>query len=232
VSALKEQSGQSTSTRVAGFFRRSLVTMQMAVSLLLLIAAALFGKTLVNLSSVDLGIQTDNLSTFSVNPRLNRYTSERIAQFYQQLTERLSAVPGVTLVTAARVPAVAGSSSSTAVVINALASEKPAEANVNYNEVGPGYFRTFGIPLVTGREFTDSDNAPEAPKVVIVNEAFVRKYFSGQNAVGRLIGRGGSSTTPDRTIVGVVKDAKYSSIKDPAPPVFYLPYRHSTTSAG
>ena len=232
VGALKDQSGQSTSTRVAGFCRKSLVTMQMAISLLLLISAALFGKTLVNLSRIDLGIQTDNLVTFGVNPRLNRYTSERTAQFYQQLTDRLSAVPGVTLVTAARVPAVAGSSSSTSIVIDSLASETATEANTNYNEVGPGYFRTFGIPLVSGREFTDSDNTPEAPKVVIVNEAFVRKYFSGQNAIGRMIGRGGRETKPDRTIVGVVKDAKYSSIKDLAPPVFYLPYRHTTNISG
>jgi len=233
VGALKEQSGQSTSTRVAGFFRKSLVTMQMAISLLLLISAALFAKTLVNLSSIDLGIQIDNIVTFGTNPRLNRYTSERAAQFYQQLTERLSAVPGVTLVTAARVPAVAGSSSSTTLTVEGFSSKKDGDTNVNFNEVGPAYFRTFGVPLIVGREFTDADNAPDAPKVVIVNEAFVRRFYDGQNAIGRMIARGsGPETKLDRTIVGVVKDAKYASIKEPAPPVFYMPYRQNPSIGG
>ena len=225
VGTLKDQSGQSTGTKAAGLFRRSLVTMQMAISLLLLISAALFARTLVNLMNVDLGIQTENLVTFSMNPRLNRYTSDRTAQFYEDLTERLAAVPGVALVTAARVPAIAGSSSSTTITIEGF-SKASGDVNVNYNEIAPDYFRTFGIPLVAGREFTASDNTPAAPKTVIVNEAFVRQYFNGRNAIGRMIARG-SSTKGDRTIVGVVKDAKYSTIKDPAPPVFYMPYRQS-----
>jgi putative ABC transport system permease protein len=233
VGALKDQSGQSTGGRTSGFFRKSLVTMQMAISLLLLISAALFAKTLVNLNKVDLGIQTENLITFSVNPRLNRYTSERTAQFYQQLTDRLSAVPGVTLVTAARVPVIAGSSSSTTITVEGFVSQKQGDTNANVNEIAPDYFRTFGIPLVAGREFTATDNTPAAPKTVIVNEAFVRYYLGGQNAIGRMMARGGGTGTKlDRTIVGVVKDSKYANIKEPVPPVFYAPYRHSPNIAG
>lgn len=228
---LKEQSGQSTGTRAAGFFRKTLVAMQMAISLLLLVSAALFARTLVNLANVNLGIERENLVTFGMHPRLNRYTSEQTAQFYEALTDRLAAVPGVTMVTAARVPAVAGSSSSTTITIEGR-STSSGEANVNYNEIAPDYFRTFGIPLVAGREFTKSDNTPAAPRTVIVNEAFVRQYFNGQNPIGRMIGRGGGSTKPDRTIIGVVKDAKYSSIKDPVPPVFYIPYRQTQNISG
>jgi putative ABC transport system permease protein len=233
VAALKEQGGQSTATRATGFFRKSLVTMQMAISLLLLISAVLFAKTLMNLTRIDLGVQTANLATFSLNPRLNRYTRERTAQFYQQLTERLAAMPGVQLVTASRVPVIAGSSSSTTITVEGYAPQKDGDSNCHVNEIAPDFFRTFGIPLVAGREFTPSDNTPDAPKTVIVNEAFVRRYFGGGNALGRMMARGGGKNTKlDRTIVGVVKDSKYSSMKEPAPPVFYAPYRQSGNMGG
>jgi predicted permease len=198
-----------------------------------LISAALFAKTLVNLTRIELGIQTENLVTFSLNPRLNRYTSERAAQFYQQLTERLAALPGVTLVTAARVAAIAGSSSSTSITVEGFTSKTSGDTNANTNDIAPDYFRTFGIPLVAGREFTAADNTPAAPRTVIVNESFVRRYFNGQNAIGRMMARGSDNATKlDRTIIGVVKDSKYSNLKAPAPPVFYTPYRHVTNIAG
>ena len=224
-SALKDQSGQSTASRSTGIFRSSLVTMQIAMSFLLLITAALFAKTLVNLTRTDLGLTPDHLLTFSLDPRLNGYTSERTLQFYDQLVERLSTIPGVTLVSASRVPAIAGSSSSTNVTVEGFTPQGEGDSNSNLNSVGPGYFRTLGIPLVAGREFTQSDNTPAAPKHVIVNEAFVRHFFGGGNAVGRLMARGGGTNIKlDRTIIGVVKDAKYSSLREPAPPVFYTPY--------
>jgi putative ABC transport system permease protein len=233
VNALKDQSGQSTAGRASGFFRKSLVTMQMAISLLLLISAALFARTLINLANVDLGIQRENLVTFATNPRLNRYTSEQTAQFYQQLTERLAALPGVQLVTASRVPVIAGSSSSTSITVDGFTPQRDGDGNANVNEIGPDFFRTLGIPLVAGREFTASDNQPGAPKTVIVNEAFVRRYFAGQNAIGRMMARsGGKDVTLDMTIIGVVKDAKYHSMKEPAPAVFYTPYRQTQNLSG
>lgn len=226
-SALKDQSGQSTSSRATGFFRAFLVTMQIAMSLLLLITAALFARTLVNLARVDIGLVPDHLVTFSVNPRLNRYTNERAMQFHADLTARLSALPGVTLVSAARVPAVAGSSSSTNVTVEGFVPRNEDDAEASLNSVGADYFRTLGIPLVAGREFTSADNTPAAPRQVIVNEAFARHFFGGRNAVGRRMARGaGKSTQPDRTIIGVVKDAKYSDLREPVPPVFYAPYAH------
>jgi len=223
--SLKDQGGQTSASRAAGFFRASLVTMQVAMSFLLLITAALFARTLVNLTRVDLGLAPDHLLTFALNPRLNGYTSERTAQLYAQLTERLAAVPGVTLVSAARVPAIAGSSSSTNVTVEGFTPQSDRDAIANFNTIGPGYFRTLGIPLVAGREFTESDNTPAAPRYAIVNEAFVRRFFEGESAIGRRMMRGGGpNATPDRIIVGVVKDAKYSDLRQPAPPVFYTPW--------
>ncbi len=222
---LKDQNNQATASKFTGFFRRSLVTMQMAISLLLLISAALFAKTLVNLSSVDLGLRPDHLVTLSLNPRLNRYTPERTAQFYDQLAERLAALPGVTLVAAARVLPVSGSSSSTNITVEGYTPEKSEDNQCRYNDIGPDYFRTLGIPLVAGREFTASDNTAAAPPTVIVNESFARHYFGGQNPVGRRFARGSGDKIQYRTIIGMVKDSKYSDVRETIPRAFYLPYR-------
>jgi predicted permease len=224
--ALREQNGQATTSRATGLFRKSLVTMQAAVSLLLLVCAGLFGKTLVNLTRVDLGIAVDHLVTFAIMPKLNGYTDQRTAQFYEQLTDRLASTPGVTAASASQVPAIANSSNSTTINVEGYVPQGDNTSNANYNAVGADYFRTLGTPLVAGREFSAGDHLT-APKVAIVNEAFVRRFFNGENAIGRRIGRGGSRAALDTTIVGVVKDAKYSSMRQAVPAVFYTPYRQT-----
>jgi predicted permease len=203
--------------------------MQMAISLLLLISAALFAKTLVNLSRVDLGLRPDHLVTLSLNPRLNRYTPERTAQFYEQLAERLAALPGVTLVAAARVLPVSGSSSSTNITVEGYTPAKDDDNQCRYNDIGPDYFRTLGIPLIAGREFSASDNTSGAPPTAIVNESFARHYFGGQNPVGRRFARGSGDNIQYRTIIGLVKDSKYSDVRETIPRAFYLPYRAITS---
>ena len=223
-SALRDQNGQATATRATGLFRKGLVTLQTAISLLLLISAGLFGKTLLNLSKIDLGVQVDHLLTFGLTPKLNGYDDTRTLQIYAQLRERIGAIPGVTSVSGGRVPAIAGSSSSGNVNVQGFAPKDGREPQSSLNEIGPDYFRTLGIPLVSGREFTDADRAG-APKVAIVNEAFVREFISGRNPLGVGIYRGGgTSIRYDTFIVGVVRDAKYSDMKEAPPPVLYQPY--------
>jgi predicted permease len=101
------------------------------------------------------------------------------------------------------------------------------DSTSSLNEVGPGYFRTMGMPLVTGREFTESDRLG-APKVAVVNEAFVRHFIGNRNPIGVGVLRGSDSKVKfDTLIVGVVKDARYSSLRDPIPPVYYTPYAQS-----
>jgi predicted permease len=223
VASLKDQAGQISSTGTANAFRKVLVTAQVAISLVLLISAGLFGKTLVNLASVELGVQTDHLMTFSVLPKLNQYSDQRIAQFHAQLIERLAAIPGVKLVSAAQVPAIAGSSSSTNITVEGYVPPTDTGAQSNYNVVGAGYFRTLGMPLVAGREFARGDNTT-SPKVAVVNEAFVRQFLPGRNPLGSRLGR----PKPDIEIVGVVKDAKYSDMRQAPPAVFYTPLEQST----
>ncbi|MBZ5624155.1 MAG: ABC transporter permease [Acidobacteriia bacterium] len=224
VSSLKSQAGQASRGGSTNAFRKTLVTAQMGIALLLLISAGLFGKTLVKLSNVDLGIRADHLVTFSLLPKLNRYTDQGVAAFHEQLIGRLAAIPGVTLVSAARVPAIAGSNSSTTIEVEGYVAPSEDGAESNFNVVASGYFRTMGIPLIAGREFTRADNL-SGPKVALVNEAFVRHFLPNRNPLGRHISRGAPL---DTEIVGVVKDAKYANMREPAPPVFYTPLDQNT----
>jgi predicted permease len=224
VSSLKTQAGQASPTASANAFRKTLVTAQMAISLLLLISAGLFGKTLVNLSSVDLGIKADHLLTFSLMPRLNKYTDQATASFHQQLTDRLAAIPGVKLVSSAMVPAIAGSTWGSNVTVEGYTSATDAGSDSDYNRIGAGYFRTMGMPLIGGREFTPADNLA-GPKVVIVNEAFARQFLPNQNPIGRHMALGDGK--PNMEIVGVVKNAKYSDLKERPPSVFFTPLQQN-----
>jgi predicted permease len=219
--ALRDQSGQTTATRSTGAFRKGLVILQTAISLLLLISAGLFGKTLLNLTKVDLGIRVDHLLTFGLTPKLSGYSEERTAQLYHDLRERLAALPGVTSATGARVAAIGGGSSSGNMTVEGFTPKGEGDDNSRFNEVGPDYFRTMGIPLIAGREFTEADRAG-APKVAVVNEAFVRHFIANRPPIGTQVMRGSDTKIKyDTVIVGVVKDAVYSNLREPAVPVYY-----------
>ena len=223
---LKTTLGQSSGARAAQRFRSALVTAQIALSMTLLVSAGLFIKSLVNVSRIDLGIDTDNVVTFTVSPQLNGYEGDRSADFFIRLEEELAAIPGVTAVTAARVGVLNGNSWGNDVAVEGFEWEPGVDSNSRYNAVGPGYFGALGMPLLAGREFTEAD-ADGAPEVAIVNEAFTRKFeLNGAEGIGKYMSNhGGSSTELDIQIVGVVQDAKYSDVKDAVPPLFFLPYR-------
>ncbi|MBZ5602020.1 MAG: ABC transporter permease [Acidobacteriia bacterium] len=223
--SLKDQSGQSTATTSAAAFRKTLVTAQVAISLLLLVSAGLFGRTLVNLRSIDLGIRADHLLTFSLSPRLNRYTDQAAYALSDQITERLAAIPGVTMVSATSNPAIAGSASGTNLTVPGFTETHPDESGASFAAIGADYFRTMGSPLVSGREFTVADNAG-APKVAVVNETFARYFFGTANPLGRRFALGaGDKVKPDIEIVGIVKDTKYADMKETPQRVFYTPHR-------
>jgi putative ABC transport system permease protein len=227
VAALKSQSGQTGSTGSANTFRKSLVTVQVAISLLLLISAGLFARTLANLSNIDLGLRVDHLLSFSISPKLNKYTDQGAAQLYDRLTERLAAIPGTKLVSAADTPAIAGSTSSENITVPGYAPPTDEAADTNVDAVGADYFRTMGMPLIAGREFTPADNLA-APKVAVVNESFVRHFLPNQNPLGYHFGEGGGDKVkPNIEIVGVVKDAKYADMREAPPRALYLPYRQN-----
>jgi predicted permease len=225
-STLKGMSGQPSGARSAAWFRRSLVTAQIALSLALLAAAGFFVKSLVNVGRVDLGIQADRIVTFSVSPQRNGYTPERAKALFEQIEDHVGAIPGVSGVTGSIVSIIAGDNWGSSVGVQGFKSGPDTDSQSMLNEVSPGYFRTLGVPLIAGREFTRADT-DSAPKVAIVNEAFVRKFGLGHDAVGKMMSNGASKL--DMEIVGLVKDSKYSDVKQIVPPVFVTPWRQDKT---
>ena len=221
--ALKGQAGQPGGTRSAKLFRTGLATTQIMLSMALLAIAGLFLKSLINVNRVELGLQTEHLVTFSIVPQMNGYPLERSLQIFEQVEDELARVVGVTNVTGAIVPALSNDNWSTNVSVEGFKAGPDADSNSNLNELAPDYFKTMGIPLLAGREFTRAD-AMSAPKVAIVNEAFAKKFGLGAQAVGRRM-ESGNSGKLDILIVGLAKDAKYSNVKVPAPPQFFTPYR-------
>ena len=219
---LKNESGQSSGTAGAARVRKVLVCAQVMVSAVLLIPTGLFLKSMVNLMHVDLGMKTDNLIGFAVSPALNGYQQAQTMALFARVEEEMAAIPGATSVAAAEVPLIAGDNWGSDVKI---AGQKDQQANYNSrtNEIGPGFFGKMGIPLIAGREFTLSDTLA-GPRVAIVNQTFVKKFLDGRSPLGIQFSAGGGKEA-DTTIVGVVKDSHYSSVKDPAPPVYYRPWR-------
>jgi predicted permease len=221
VSSLKGQAGQPSGARAAARFRTSLATAQIALSMTLLVSAGLFSRSLLNISRVDLGLNADQVVTFGVSPQLNGYPPERTRQLLDQTIREVSALPGVTGVTASLVPLLAGSNWGSNVSVEGFQAGPDTDTNSRFNEVAPRYFGTLGVPLLAGREFTPAD-AFGAPKVAVVNEAFAAKFNLGANPVGRMMATG-RSTTLDVRIVGLAKNAKYSDVKDEVPPLYFSP---------
>jgi predicted permease len=220
---LKGQAGQSGASRSAQWFRATLATAQIAISMTLLTCAGLFTKSLVNLSRVELGIDIDNLITFAIAPQLNGYSAERSKQLFERLEDDLGARPGAIAVSAALVPAIADNNWIDPVSVEGFKAEPDTDTHSFFNEVGPDYFKTMGIPLLAGREFTRADRVG-APKVAIVNETFAKKFNLGGDAVGKRM-RTGIGGELDIEIVALMKDAKYSSVKNEPRPVYVVPYR-------
>jgi predicted permease len=215
---LKNESGQSSGTRGTARVRKVLVCVQVMVSLLLLIPAGLFLKSLVNLLHVDLGMRTENVVGFSLSPSLNGYKNEQTRALFERMEAELAAIPGVRSVAAGMVPLIAGSNWGNNVNIEGRPSRE--QDHSMFNEVGPGYFGKLGIPLIAGREFTESDTLA-GPKVAVVNEEFVKKILEGRSPVGVRFG----SNKLEIEIVGVVKNSHYSGVKQDPPVLYYTPWR-------
>lgn len=225
VSTLKEDAGQRGTARGVSRFRTALATVQIALSMALLVAAGLFMRSLINVTRVELGVEAENVVTFAIAPELNGYTPERSRALFERAEDELAALPGVTAVSGALVPLLQGSNWGSSVSVQGFEAGPDTDTHSNYNEISPGYFTTLGVPLIAGREFSRAD-ALGAAKVAIVNETFARKFNLGRDAVGKRMNNStGSGVKLDIEIVGLMKDAKYSEVKDEIPPLFFMPYR-------
>ncbi|HEX8070522.1 MAG TPA: ABC transporter permease [Pyrinomonadaceae bacterium] len=228
--ALKE-GARSSATAARSWLTQSLVVAQVAMSLLLLVGAGLFLRTLVNLHSVALGFNARNLLVFTVEPNLIGYKGDRLANLYKQMAERVEAVPGVRAVTFSRERLLAGGESDRSVYLpGAAGGEAKPDGETYINQVRENFLAAMEIPLLAGRSLTPQDDA-RAPKVAVVNQAFARRFLRGENPVGRRFG-----FTPENTgeleIVGVAGDAKYVRQREEAQPTVYLPWAQELRAAG
>ena len=198
------------------------VVLQIALSLVLLVGAALFVRTLTNLHRQSLGVDDRRVLVFGVDASQNGYSGDRLVAVYSDLIKRLEALPGAEAASAARLRLFSGWVSNGA--IRAPGVEVKASMNLNTNSVGPGFARTVGQRLLAGRDLTWSD-VDARRRVAVVNEAMARYFFGEVNVVGRRYSHGTTyNPSNDYEIVGVVTDAKYSGVRGDFPRTAYVPF--------
>jgi predicted permease len=203
---------------------KALIISQVALSLILLIGAGLFLRTLINLANVDTGFDKENVLLFGIDPPAVGYKEDsRLANLYQQIEQRVSAQPGVRAASISFFTFNQGEWDDPVTV--QWGNPMPGINNdVIQNVVGPGYFTTMGIPLLVGRVF-DSHDTATSPKVAVINETMARQFFPGGSPIGRRFGIGHDPKhSNDSEVVGVVKDAKYMSLRERPWPAAYYPY--------
>jgi predicted permease len=225
---LKEQGTSISDSPMNIRLRKALIIWQIAVTSVLLIGAALFARSLDNLNRLDVGVRADHVIEFSIAPELNRYTPSQTIDLADRLRHSIAALPGSHSVSAAEIPILEDSSSSSNITVEGYAANPGENTDVGKNWVGPDYFSTMGIPLESGREFTEAD-AAASPKVAIVNRAFVKQFFASRNPLGRRFTFGAGDVHPDIEIVGVVGDSKHSSVRGAIHSFAYLPYSQDKT---
>ncbi len=220
---LKDQVGSIAGGTSAGL-RKALVTAQVTLSLLLLIGAGLFIRSLKNLKDLDPGFHTANLVGFAVDPPMNGYKQERSLDFFRQLRENLDALPGVESSALAIIPVLSGDEWDSSMAVEGFAHKPSETPDPHMQFISPEYFKTMEVPILQGRDFRMTDGRG-APLVCIVNEKFARRYFKDGLALGKHIGMGGDPGTKlNIEIVGVARDTKYESMRDEVPLEVYRPY--------
>jgi predicted permease len=228
IRAIKGNAAQSLDGYGMARLRNALATGQIGFSMVLLVLAGLFSKSLMNVTRVNLGMKVDSVVSFSVSPRLNGYTAGKTTAVFDRIEEELAAQPGVTGVTSAKVALMTGDSAGNSVDVEGFEPGPGVHITVFRNEVSPSFFKALSIPLLAGRNFNDADRSG-GPRVAIVNQSFVRRFNLGTNAIGKHF----SGYPYDNVrkveleIVGVVADAAYSNVKDGTPPQYFQPRRQS-----
>jgi predicted permease len=197
---------------------RVLVVLQVGFSMLLLVGAALFLRTLYNLGNVALGFNPRGLILFKVDPTLNGYKGDKTAFYYRELLRRVEAVPGITSATLMDMALITGWVNSGPVSV-----DHGERKYIHWNGVAPRFFETLGIEIVAGRGIGLQDTET-APKVVVLNQSAARELFGSASPLGRIIRRSTGRTEYDMQVVGIAKDSKYDEVRKPAPPTMFMPY--------
>jgi len=206
------------------------VALQMSLCLVLLVAAGLLVRTLRNLESISLGMNTRGLLVFGISPLQRVHSDSEAYRFYGGLLTKLRSVPGVESVTLMGNRIGSGWSNNTGVRVDGQSPlGNDTFASVRWNIVGSDYFHTLGIPIVLGRDLSDADSE-NAPRAAIVNQTFARKYLAGRTPLGHQVALGGNSGG-EYTIVGVAADSKYTNVREEPRPIAYFPYTQIRSSS-
>ena len=222
VSPRLKDAAQTATHRRQGLAGKTIVAIEVALSMLLLVGAGLFVQTLIHLGQSHLGFRPDNLLLFELQPPQTRYPDAANIPLYRQLEERLAAIPGVRSVAVTAVPLISGNAMSNTFIPEGWQRKPEGNPSVLMNEVGQSFFSTYGIPITAGRGFNTSDTETSR-KIAIVNESLAKKYFPHLNPVGRSFEAG--LHDPIRTeIVGICADAKYYRVRKDPEPTAYIPY--------
>jgi predicted permease len=241
VPALKEEVvGFGGSSRLT--LRNTLVIFQVALSMMLLIVAGLFVRSLGKLKDIDPGFRPENTLAISIDPTPNGYKGQRLREFYDRLRSEVETVPGVRAVSLAAITPLSGNQWNGDFTVEGY-QWKPGDMKyVDMNAVSPRFFETMGIPMVLGRDFRDEDNPvyypalpdqdipgappaePPGPRVMIINERMAKQFFEGRDAIGLHVALD-EKYNPERTyeIVGIVKDSYYFSLRETPKPMLYVP---------
>jgi predicted permease len=230
---IKDQGSTSSASVSHVRFRKVLVAGQVAFTMLLLAGAALFTRTLWNLRTLNLGLRTEHVITFSIAPVLNGYNTQRTVAIVDQLRAHIATIPGVRAVGTSEIPTLTGDNEGSNITVEGGIQLPEDQQDVNYVSVSPGYLSTLGVPLLAGREFTEADGAT-SPKVAVVSQAMVKQFFPGRNPIGvRFCFGGGSKVKPDIEIVGIVPDVKQDHVKSSTTyPYVYVPYAQRDELSG
>jgi predicted permease len=229
--ALKDQASSVIRGGSAGM-RKGLVVAQVSLSLVLLIGAGLFQQSLRNLKTLNPGFDVKNLLAFDVNPTLSRYDPKWTMDYYRRLRDMLSTLAGVESHVFAVMPVLENNEWDNWVTIEGYTAKEDERPDPHMQFCTPGFFKTLKIPVLLGRDFTDRDTAG-APKVGIVNQKFVNRYFGGAEPLGRHVGMGiDPGTKLDIQIIGVVGDTKYENLRDEMPYELYVPSDQQTFANG
>ena len=198
----------------------TLVSAQVALSLMLVVAAGLFVRTFTGLVFRDLGFTADRVLVVNLNARATQYRPPQLVSVYDRVLQAVSGVPGVERAALSDITPVSGSSRMAVVEVSGGAPLAPGDQMTNVNVISPGWLATYGIRLIAGRDFTPTDRS-DAPPVALVNEAFVRRFLGSTNAIGRLVAVGAPGAMTKVQIVGLVEDAVYESLRESPPPTLF-----------
>jgi len=199
--------------------RGGLIAMQVTLSVPLLIGAGLFLRSLQNLEGMNTGFRKDHILLADMDPALNGYPQPKIQSLYAEILAGIRSVPGVQSAGLATTSPISGGWDQMGVVVEGYHPREGENMSPNWSAISPGYFESLAMPIVAGRDFTGRDDAA-APKVAIVNETMARYFFTDENPLGRKIGLEG---VPDTEIVGVVRDAKYTDLREKPRRHVYMP---------